>query len=100
MPATLKLQRLDRRYDGNDRFTHRIEFKMLNRDRQGMLTAWIRSRIWLWNNYGPSAELFLARADYFDGEQPKWAWDSNKSAIYLREDALQMFLLKKELWEK
>lgn len=100
MPATLKLQRLDRRYDGWDRFTHRIEFKMANRDQAGRVSAWVRSRNWLWANYGPSAELSLARPDYFDGEQPKWAWDSNKSAIYLREDALQMFLLKKELWEK
>jgi hypothetical protein len=99
MPANLNLQRLDRRYDGHDRFTHRISFSVKNRDYDSVRLAWIRSRIWLWTNFGPSAELYMARANLFDGEQPKWAWDAEKFAIYLREDTLTAFLLKKELWE-
>lgn len=41
----------------------------------------------------------MARPDFFDGVQPKWAWDADKSSIYLREDTLSLFLLKKEIWE-
>ena len=100
MPAKLNLQRLDRRYDGHDRFTHRIQFCRVGNDIKGQISAWVRSRNWLWANYGPSSELYMARSEYFDGQQPKWAWDADKSAIYLREDALEMFLLKKELWER
>lgn len=99
MPAKLKVQKLDRRYDGHDRFTHRIEFRAIGRDWDSMRHAWIRSRIWLWTNFGPSAELYMARPDFFDGVQPKWAWDAEKSSIYLREDTLSLFLLKKEIWE-
>lgn len=88
--------RLDRRYDGHDRFSHRVEFVggLGQRVRQ-----WIAARNWLWEQFGPSAELFAARPEYFKGHQPKWAWDSEKSAIYLREDAYTIFQLKKEFWE-
>lgn len=93
----MDLTKLDRRYDGFDRFTHRVEF------RYGMPLAkqkqWVRSRNWLWQQFGPSAELALARPDLFEGKQPLWAWDAEKSALYLKGDALTMFLLKWESWK-
>lgn len=90
----MKLQKLDRRYDGNDRFTHRVEFYGQDRVRQ-----WIQTRNWLWTQFGASAELCFARDHYFDGDQPKWAWDSEKSSVYLIDEALAMFLLKWESWK-
>jgi hypothetical protein len=88
--------KLDRRYDGHGFFTHRVEFYGSQSYR---IRQWIRARNWLWSQFGPSAEQALARAVFFDGAQPKWAWDSDKSSIYLKEEALVMFQLRKEFWE-
>jgi hypothetical protein len=93
----MKIVKLNRNYNGYGFFSHRIEF--YGGIRENRLRQWIRVRNWLWAQFGPSAEQELARAEYFDGEQPKWAWDSEKSAIYLREEALVMFRLRKEFWE-
>ena len=94
---TMFVKKLDRRYDGWQHFTHRVEF--YHRDRSILLGRWIAVRNWLWQQLGPSAEQFCARAEFFGGAQPQWAWDSEKSAIYLRDQALVMFQLKKEFWE-
>lgn len=91
----MKLQKLDKRYDGHSRFTHRVEF--YGRDAQPQ-HQWIKTRNWLWQQFGPSAELNLACVPYFE-TQPSWAWDAGKSAIYLKEHALAMFLLKWEAWQ-
>ncbi len=94
------LTKLDRRFDGNDRFTHRVEFRGHGAEaRKRVQIVWVKSRNWLWQQFGPSAELNLARDWVFEGQQPKWAWDANKSAIYLKEEALAMFLLKWESWK-
>lgn len=92
----MRIVKLDRRYDGYDRFTHRIEFIGRGDMR---VKQWVRARNWLWEQFGPSGELFCARPDYFDGRQPNWAWASEKSAIYLADQAYTMFQLKKEFWE-
>lgn len=94
---TMNVVKLDRRYDGHDRFTHRVEFcgPYDTRVRQ-----WIESRNWLWQQFGASAELFCARADYFNDRQPVWAWDAEKSSIYLKDEALAMFMLAFERWQK
>lgn len=92
----MRVAKLNRTYNGYGYFTHRVEFHGRGSDR---VRQWIRVRNWLWSQFGPSAEQNLARPDYFDGEQPLWAWDSEKSAIYLRDQALHLFLLKKEFWE-
>lgn len=92
----MRVVKLTRQYNGWQYFSHRIEFKG-NSDRR--IRQWVRVRNWLWNQFGPSAEQALARADYFDGIQPKWAWDSEKSAVYLDQEAYTMFILKKEFWE-
>ena len=92
----MRVVKLTRQYNGHGYFSHRVEFYGRGAER---VRQWIRVRNWLWAQFGPSAEQALARPDYFDGEQPKWAWDSEKSAIYLREEAYTMFQLKKEFWE-
>ena len=93
----MRVVRLDRRYDGHQFFTHRVEF--YHRDRSTLLRRWVAVRNWLWQQLGPSAEQFCARAEFFGGVQPKWAWDSEKSAVYLAEEAYTMFMLRKEFWE-
>lgn len=92
----MKVVKLDRRYDGHGRFSHRVEFIGRGAER---IQQWVKARNWLWTQFGPSAELFCARPDYFDGVQPKWAWDAEKSSIYLANEAFTMFQLKKEFWE-
>jgi hypothetical protein len=88
--------KLTRQYNGYYHFTHRVEFRGRDTDRK--VRQWIRVRNWLWSQFGPSAEQSLARAEYFDDQQPKWAWDADKSVIYLRDEAYTMFELKKEFW--
>lgn len=92
----MNVVRLDRRYDGHQFFTHRVEFYG---GPQVRIKQWIRARNWLWTQFGPSAEQFCARAEFFDGQQPVWAWDSEKSSIYLKQEAYTMFMLRKEFWE-
>ena len=92
----MKVVKLNRNYNGYGYFTHRVEFYGNNQIR---IKQWIRARNWLWAQFGPSAEQSLARPANFDGQQPKWAWDSEKSAIYLVDEAYTMFQLKKEFWE-
>lgn len=93
----MRVVKLNRNYSGYGYFTHRVEF--YGRDRETKLRQWVCVRNWLWAQFGPSAEQSLARKEFFGGEQPQWAWDSEKSAIYLRDDAMMMFTLKKEFWE-
>ena len=93
----ISVVKLNRNYNGYGVFTHRVEF--WGGHQGARVKQWIRIRNWLWSQFGPSAEQFLARPDNFDGEQPKWAWDSDKSSIYLRDEALVMFQLRKEFWE-
>lgn len=96
----MNIQKLDRRHTGHDRFTHRVQFlgygavARIHKQQQ-----WITARNWLWQQFGPSAELALARPELFDHNQPVWAWESDKSSLYLRDQALAMFLLKWESWK-
>ncbi len=92
----MNLVKLNRNYKGYGVFTHRVEFY----GHQALkVQQWINVRNWLWDQFGPSAEQSLARPEFFGHQQPQWAWDSAKSAIYLKEQALIMFELKKEFWE-
>ena len=92
----MNLVKLNRNYKGYGVFTHRVEFYG---SQQYRVRQWIGVRNWLWQNFGPSAEQELARPDFFNGTQPVWAWDTEKSSIYLKEEALMMFNLRKEFWE-
>lgn len=89
----MRLQKLNRNYNGYHYFTHRVE---CYGDLDTRVRRWIQLRNWLWGRFGPSAEQNLARAEYFGGSQPKWSWDSDKSSIYLRDEALTEFLLVQE----
>ena len=94
------LAKLNRNYKGYGFFTHRVEFIGYgDHHRKHVQQQWIRLRNWLWQTHGPSAEQELARPENFDGVQPKWAWDSEKSSIYLRDEALTEFLLMKEKYQ-
>ena len=92
----MRVEKLNRNYNGYGYFSHRVVFYGNVHMR---VKQWIRARNWLWAQFGPSAEQALARADNFDGRQPIWAWDTEKSAIYLKDEAYTMFQLKKEFWE-
>jgi hypothetical protein len=94
------LAKLTRNYKGYGFFTHRVEFHGYgDSGRRHMQQQWIRLRNRLWSAHGPSAEQELARPENFGGIQPKWAWDSEKSSIYLRDEALTEFLLMKENYQ-
>ena len=95
----MRIAKLTKTYNGYGYFTHRVEFNGREIRQGNRVRQWIRVRNWLWSQFGPSAEQSLARAELFDGHQPLWAWDSDKSVIYLRDEALHLFLLKKEFWE-
>jgi hypothetical protein len=92
----MHLAKLTRNYNGYGFFTHRVEIYGSSAIR---VKQWIQLRNWLWGRFGPSAEQALARPDNFEGIQPMWAWDSEKSAIYLRDEALTEFLLIKDRWQ-
>lgn len=96
----MNVVKLDRRYDGHERFSHRVEFTgYTGQGRVIRVKQWVRARNWLWQQFGASGELFCARPEYFDGTQPVWAWDAEKSSIYLNKEAYTMFMLRKEFWE-
>jgi len=98
----MKVVKLNRNYNGYGFFSHRVEFigGRSSQDRIMIIRQWINARNWLWTQFGPSGEQALARADNFNGVQPKWAWDSEKSALYLKDEAYTAFVLKKEFWER
>lgn len=92
--------KLTRNYKGYGYFTHRVEFYGYgDQHKKHVQQQWIKLRNWLWNRFGPSAEQDLARPENFDGTQPKWAWDSEKSSIYLRDEAYVEFLLMQDRYK-
>jgi hypothetical protein len=93
----MRVVKLTRQYSGFGQFSHRIEIRSTNPNANKR--QWVEIRNWLWSQFGPSAELFLATPEFFDGNQPKWAWDSDKSVIYITDEAYTMFMLKKEYYE-
>ena len=95
----MHLQKLTRNYKGYGHFTHRVEFIAYGAQAQEQkFRRWIGIRNWMWGRFGPSAEQELAREGLL-GSAPKWAWDSEKSCIYLRDEALTEFLLIKDRWQ-
>ena len=88
----MKIQKLDRRMNGYDHFTHRVVF--LDRE----IVDFIDIRNWCWQQWGASCEYdFWNR--YGDRRNENWCWVSNNynKLIYLGEKQLQWFLLK---WQK
>ena len=68
----LRVQKLDKRMNGHDRFTHRVIF--VGRDVVRYQTALTKARNYLWAAFGPSGELEIARPPFF-AETPLYALD-------------------------
>lgn len=91
----LKLTKLDRRYSGNTRFSHRVEF---SGSWKSKAVNFVRARNWCWDRFGASAELDKLYA--VSDDTPLWAWESeHNTALYLRDTSLTQFLLIKEQFE-
>jgi hypothetical protein len=85
---------MDRRYNGHETFSHRIEFSGAGRVEQ-----FLRSRNWCIEKFGASAEIFMFNNQVF-ATTPFWAWESEHSlVIYLRDAALSQYLFVKETFE-
>lgn len=106
----MKLVKLSANYNGYGRYSHRIEFPGAVAGRQ----QFVMIRNWLWEKFGPSAELENLTAawrcwgawrywdpDSSSGEPriegfPLWSWDSNKRVIYLNGKALTLYILSED----
>lgn len=95
----MKIVKLNRNYNGYGKFTHRVEFWDNSAKREYRIRQYLRIREWLWERFGPSGEQQLAGTHNFNGTEPKWAWCSDKFVVYLKDEALTTFMLKKEFWE-
>jgi hypothetical protein len=104
----IKIQKLDRRYDGFGMFSHRAHFVSLSRggsDRKQDLLRYVECRNQLWDRWGPGIEnsmFWLYRDSDFgtvDPNRPRWAWSDKDLVIYLRDEALTEFMLSYERWQ-
>ena len=97
--------KLDRRYNGANHFRWAVDpgpvALTLNRYASAKNTDFIRLRIWCWEQWGPSAELSCATSmrELNQGEQLKWAWDSEDIKNHVRriflkgDEELSFFIL-------
>jgi hypothetical protein len=94
----IKLIKLDRRMNGRYIFTHRVDFQLPANRRIATLH---RARTWLWEQFGPSAELDCISQLALTQSTPDWAWDTANGhcRIFLKGSALTQFLLVKERFE-
>lgn len=86
--AKFYVTKLDRRMNGYGTYSHKLDFIGRNLDSLRNLQA---VRNWLWQNYGPGAELHLAMRDGFS-----WAWDTEHEHVrlYVNDNILTMLTLK------
>lgn len=91
-----KATKLDKRMNGYGSWSHRIDFfwggvKDWNHVTSSPTYGLHLVRCWLWENYGPGAELRLARS-----QQLLWAWDTDNDycRIYVNTDILVALQLK------
>ena len=96
MTQKLKLTKLDKRHNGREWFTHRLEFEG---DWRSRAVNFVNARNWLQEQFGHSSEL--SNMHIYDA-QPTWAWDSEygRRIIYLTGSALTQFILIKDQFEK
>ena len=84
-----KVTKLDKRHNGHTWYKYSVS--PATRDYHESRAAVIAARNWLWDTYGPSAELG------WNSLGSIWAWDTDHSnkRIYLKSDEeLTLFLLK------
>jgi hypothetical protein len=82
-----KLQKLDRRMNGNHLFSHRIKVYW-NED-------FLKIRHWIFENFGPGCELELFQINQHLGLRYTWAWrsDDSRRELYLNEEQLSAYIL-------
>ena len=83
------IDKLDRRFNGFGKYSHKIEF--YGYDKKEARKQMHELRVWLWENYGPGAELNIAPRLGL-----KWAWDTENGncRLYINEDILTFYRLK------
>jgi hypothetical protein len=74
----LKIQKLDKRYTGGDKFSYCIDFNY----KDGELFCDIRA--WCWETWGPSCEFKFVRDN-----NPEWCWisDTYRNRLYFKGTA-------------
>jgi hypothetical protein len=82
-----KLQKLDRRMNGNHLFSHRINVYW-NED-------FLKIRHWIFENFGPGCELELFQINQHLELGYTWAWrsDDYRRELYLNHEQLSAFVL-------
>ncbi len=91
---------MDGRHTGRELFTHYINYSVYVRGGHTSISNnelnFLRARVWFWEKFGPSGELGkVGKMLDANGETPEWAWQTehNLLRIYVREKALDFFLL-------
>ena len=99
---------MDRRHTGHEMFSHYINYNVYVRG--GQLTGggatneinFLKARVWFWEKFGPSCELGkynqmynISQTTDNPWDSPEWAWQTehNLLRIYVREKALDFFML-------
>ena len=88
---------MDRRHTGHELFSHYINYNVyVHASISSNELNFLKTRVWFWEKFGPSAELGKChRINSFTHQPPKWAWQSDHHLlrIYATEEALAFFTL-------
>lgn len=97
---TIRIIKLDRRYNGHGYWTHRTDTRWYGHDaRMKGLIAFYDQREFLARSFGMGAYIEEVGALKNAGREiPKWGFDSEGN-IFLREEALTTFQLALGRWE-
>jgi hypothetical protein len=100
LPKNYKITKLDGRHTGNKLFSHYINYNVYVRGGHTSISNneinFLRARVWFWEKFGPSCELGkYNQVNHITEYSPDWAWQTehNLLRIYVREKALNFFLL-------
>ena len=96
----IKLKRLDRRMNGYQNYTHRVDITGGYSD---VAVTLQRCREGLWEHFGPGCELIIAQRRKIKGiEMPEWCWDTEHGNVrlYIKDPALTQFVLMKSKFEE
>lgn len=95
-----KITKLDRRYNGHKFMKYAIETTYDLGGRDERIKAFKNMRVWLWENYGPGAELKYIELQVNDTgieAKERWAWDTEhgNERMYLKSDEEMTFFKMK-----